>query len=140
MATAVAGWRLGINPFDQPNVESAKVLARNMVKAYETSGALPPIVPTGHGDGLTVYAAPKAGGALPAAGAAAGSANAADVVRDFLRGVRPGDYIALAGVRDADGRDDGGAAAVAGRVPRPAPRGHDRRIRTPLPSLDRAAA
>ena len=94
MATAVVGWRLGINPFDQPNVESAKVLARNMVKAYETSGALPPIVATGHGDGLTVYAAPKAGG-TPAPGAAAGSANPADVVRDFLRGVRPGDYIAL---------------------------------------------
>jgi transaldolase/glucose-6-phosphate isomerase len=28
MATAVAGHRLGINPFDQPNVEAAKVLAR----------------------------------------------------------------------------------------------------------------
>ncbi len=41
MATAVAGYRLGINPFDQPNVESAKVLAREMVAAYEEKGALP---------------------------------------------------------------------------------------------------
>jgi transaldolase / glucose-6-phosphate isomerase len=90
MATAVIGWRLGINPFDQPNVESAKVLARNMVKSYETSGALPPIAATGHGDGMTVYAAGKAAGT-----AAPGAANPADVVREFLRGVQPGDYIAL---------------------------------------------
>jgi transaldolase/glucose-6-phosphate isomerase len=90
LATAVIGWRLGINPFDQPNVESAKVLARSMVKAYETSGALPPIAATSHGDGMTVYAAGKTAGT-----GGAGAANPADAVREFLRGVRPGDYIAL---------------------------------------------
>ncbi len=37
----MAGYRLKINPFDQPNVESAKILAREMVKAYMKSGALP---------------------------------------------------------------------------------------------------
>ncbi|RMG97365.1 MAG: bifunctional transaldolase/phosoglucose isomerase [Chloroflexi bacterium] len=41
MATAVAGYRLGIQPFDQPNVESAKVLARQLVAAYQQSGTLP---------------------------------------------------------------------------------------------------
>jgi glucose-6-phosphate isomerase len=41
MATAVAGHRLGINPFDQPNVEAAKVLARRMVAEYTEKGALP---------------------------------------------------------------------------------------------------
>jgi transaldolase/glucose-6-phosphate isomerase len=41
MATAVAGYRLGINPFNQPNVEAAKVLARQAVAAYAESGALP---------------------------------------------------------------------------------------------------
>jgi glucose-6-phosphate isomerase len=41
MATAVAGHRLGINPFNQPNVEAAKVLARKMVAAYTEKGALP---------------------------------------------------------------------------------------------------
>jgi hypothetical protein len=40
MATAVAGHRLGINPFDQPNVEAAKVLARQMVAQYTATGAL----------------------------------------------------------------------------------------------------
>jgi len=41
MATAVAGHRLGINPFDQPNVEAAKVLARKMIAEYMAQGALP---------------------------------------------------------------------------------------------------
>jgi transaldolase/glucose-6-phosphate isomerase len=41
MATAVAGHRLSINPFDQPNVEVAKVLARKMVAEYTETGVLP---------------------------------------------------------------------------------------------------
>jgi len=40
-ATAVASYLLEINPFDQPNVESAKVLARKMVAAYTETGTLP---------------------------------------------------------------------------------------------------
>jgi len=42
MATAVAGHVLGINPFDQPNVEAAKILARKMVQDFEATGQLPP--------------------------------------------------------------------------------------------------
>jgi glucose-6-phosphate isomerase len=34
MATAVAGYWLEINPFDQPNVESSKELVRQMIAAY----------------------------------------------------------------------------------------------------------
>lgn len=41
MATAVAGARLGINPFDQPNVEAAKILARKMVAEFTEKGKLP---------------------------------------------------------------------------------------------------
>ncbi len=44
MATAVASHYMNINPFDQPNVEAAKVRAREMVAAYTENGALP------HGD------------------------------------------------------------------------------------------
>jgi len=117
MATAVAGWRLRINPFDQPNVESAKILTRNMTKAYETTGALPPLAPTARSDGFTVYIAAGRRGpgsrTTPASTAdATGSevtvasdgppqsvgsdaTGALELVRDFLRGVRPGDYIAL---------------------------------------------
>jgi glucose-6-phosphate isomerase len=45
IATAVAGQRLSINPFDQPNVEAAKVLARSMVAKYTEKGELPSSVP-----------------------------------------------------------------------------------------------
>jgi transaldolase/glucose-6-phosphate isomerase len=41
MATSVAGHLLGINPFDQPNVEATKVLARRMVAEYTEKGTLP---------------------------------------------------------------------------------------------------
>jgi len=40
-ATAVASYFLNINPFNQPNVESAKVQARKMVAEYENTGKLP---------------------------------------------------------------------------------------------------
>ena len=41
LATAVAGARLGIQPFDQPNVEEAKIQAREMIASYQESGSLP---------------------------------------------------------------------------------------------------
>lgn len=42
-ATAVAGFVLDVQPFDQPNVESAKVAARAMMNAYQEKGKLPEI-------------------------------------------------------------------------------------------------
>ena len=41
VATAVAGACMEINPFDQPNVEAAKQIARKMVASYLESGELP---------------------------------------------------------------------------------------------------
>jgi transaldolase/glucose-6-phosphate isomerase len=41
MATAVAGAILGINPFNQPDVEDAKIKTRELTAAFEKSGALP---------------------------------------------------------------------------------------------------
>jgi len=40
IATAVAGAIIGIDPFDQPDVEAAKVKARALVEAYERTGRL----------------------------------------------------------------------------------------------------
>ena len=39
-ATAIAGWSLGIQPFDQPNVEQAKVIAKKIIKDYHEKGKL----------------------------------------------------------------------------------------------------
>lgn len=55
MATALAGYRLGINPFNQPNVEAAKVLARQMVAEYEEKGSLPEPAPNLEEDGITLF-------------------------------------------------------------------------------------
>jgi glucose-6-phosphate isomerase len=40
-ATAIAGFVLDVQPFDQPNVESAKIIARSMVKEFQYKGKLP---------------------------------------------------------------------------------------------------
>ena len=40
-ATATAGWVLGINPFDQPNVQEAKDNTRRVLDGYEAEGRLP---------------------------------------------------------------------------------------------------
>jgi len=55
LATAVAGWRLGIQPFDQPDVESAKVLARQMMKEYRERGKLPEQTILFKEENITVY-------------------------------------------------------------------------------------
>lgn len=60
MATAIAGWSLKINPFDQPNVESAKVLAREMVEEYKSRGSLPLASPELSAEGIDVYSGHKA--------------------------------------------------------------------------------
>jgi transaldolase/glucose-6-phosphate isomerase len=41
MATAAAGSVLGINPFNQPDVEDAKIKTRELTAAFEKTGALP---------------------------------------------------------------------------------------------------
>jgi glucose-6-phosphate isomerase len=56
MATAIAGYFLGINPFDQPNVESAKVAARTMMAAYQKEGELPSLTSSLSEGQMTVYA------------------------------------------------------------------------------------
>jgi transaldolase/glucose-6-phosphate isomerase len=56
LATAVAGAVLGINPFDQPDVEASKTATRQMTEAYETTGALPTPPPVFRADGIALYA------------------------------------------------------------------------------------
>jgi transaldolase / glucose-6-phosphate isomerase len=82
MATALAGRRLGINPFDQPNVEAAKALARSMVEKYRQEGVLPELEPTVVEDGIAAYSAGT-------------ETRVEDAIRGFLAQARPGDYVAL---------------------------------------------
>lgn len=59
-AIPVAGWAIGIQPFDQPNVEAAKILARKMVKEYQEKGKLPELKPALEENGIAVYGDIKA--------------------------------------------------------------------------------
>ena len=81
IATAIAGFFLGIHPFDQPDVEAAKELARQMVTAYQQRGALPAPAPD-LVDGLALYG-PVQGTTLPQA------------LERFLASGEQGAYIAL---------------------------------------------
>jgi glucose-6-phosphate isomerase len=60
MATAVAGWSLGINPFDQPNVESSKMLTRKLVSEYQDKGKLPQSSPDLKVDDIEVFSGQSA--------------------------------------------------------------------------------
>jgi glucose-6-phosphate isomerase/transaldolase/glucose-6-phosphate isomerase len=94
MATAVAGHVLGIQPFDQPNVESAKVRARNVVSAISREGRLPAVQPTVAADGLTVYGDRAA-------------SSVSDAVNQFVEQTRFGDYIAIhAYITPTQGHDE----------------------------------
>ncbi|MGO4738407.1 bifunctional transaldolase/phosoglucose isomerase [Bosea sp. 2KB_26] len=59
IATAVAGAIIGINPFDQPDVEASKTRTRALTEAYEASRSLPVETPVFRENGLALYADPR---------------------------------------------------------------------------------
>jgi transaldolase/glucose-6-phosphate isomerase len=69
MATAVAGAILGINPFNQPDVEDAKIKTRELTAAFEKSGKLPPEKPVMSTAEADLYTDDKNAAALRKAGA-----------------------------------------------------------------------
>jgi len=85
IATAVAGAMLGINPFDEPNVQEAKDATRKILDEYKVSGRLARTAPDRTlpgGIGLTLSAAARE--ALPG--------QSADALLTLLR---QGDYFSL---------------------------------------------
>ena len=54
-ATAVAGAIMQINPFNQPDVESAKIEARKLTEEYEATGELPEEMPFFEGEGIKLF-------------------------------------------------------------------------------------
>jgi transaldolase/glucose-6-phosphate isomerase len=84
-ATAVAGSVMGINPFNQPDVEAAKIETRQLTDEYEQTGSLPDETPFFEGDGLKFFSnSPVAG------------STAAEIVTTFINeNVKPHDYFAI---------------------------------------------
>src|SRR5260221_6398665 len=64
MATAVAGSIIGINPFDQPDVEASKIATKKLTEEYERNGSLPAETPMFGAEGVKLFADEKNAGAL----------------------------------------------------------------------------
>jgi len=69
IATSVAGAVMGINPFNQPDVESAKIETRALTAAYEQTGKLPEREPILVDAGVELYATESYAAKLKAAAA-----------------------------------------------------------------------
>lgn len=89
VATAVAGAELGVNPFDQPDVEAAKVEARKLAAAVEATGELPHEAPLAVDGPLAFFADAGLAARLDP------GADAAGVLAAHLARLVPGDYFAL---------------------------------------------
>lgn len=64
IATAVAGSIIGINPFDQPDVEASKIATRKLTDEYEQTGSLPAESPMFAAEGIKLFADERNAGAL----------------------------------------------------------------------------
>jgi len=91
IATAVAGSIIGINAFNQPDVEASKVETRKLTSEYEAKGKLPVEVPFFEANGVQFYADEKNVAAIH------GGLNAAAVLKTHLSRLNPGDYFAVLG-------------------------------------------
>ena len=92
MATAVAGAIIGINPFDQPDVEAAKVAARELTDAYEKSGTLAADKPVFKQNGIALYTDERNAQALRQAGA---NSTLESWLRAQFGRLHAGDYFAV---------------------------------------------
>jgi transaldolase/glucose-6-phosphate isomerase len=92
MATAVAGAVLGINPFNQPDVEDAKIKTRELIAAFEKSGALPAEKPVMSSAQADIYTDDKNAAALRRAGA---DGDLGSWLKAHLARSGAGDYVAL---------------------------------------------
>jgi glucose-6-phosphate isomerase len=91
VATSVAGSVMGINPFNQPDVESAKIETRALTAAYEQTGKLPAREPVLVGAGFKLYATEAYAAKLKAA---APSETLAGYLRAHLGQIHASDYFA----------------------------------------------
>jgi transaldolase / glucose-6-phosphate isomerase len=89
VATAVAGAILGINAFNQPDVEASKIATRKLTSEYENTGRLPAESPFFESDGMKLFADQRNVDALR------GGSKLRDVLGLHLRRASAGDYFGL---------------------------------------------
>jgi transaldolase / glucose-6-phosphate isomerase len=93
IATAVAGSIIGINAFNQPDVEASKIATRNLTSEYEKTGSLPAEKPILEDSGIKLFTDAKNADAL--AKAAGNDKSLLGYLRAHLHRAGVGDYFAL---------------------------------------------
>jgi transaldolase / glucose-6-phosphate isomerase len=95
IATAVAGAIIGINAFNQPDVEASKIATRNLTTEYEKNGSLPAEKPVIEDAGIKLFTDEI--NAAELAKAAGGAKSLAGYLKAHLARIKPGDYFAVLG-------------------------------------------
>ncbi len=93
IATAVAGSIIGINPFDQPDVEASKIATRTLTEEYEKRGSLPAEKPLLEEAGIKLFTDDKNAAELKKA--AGGEQSLAGYLKAHTTRIKSGDYFAL---------------------------------------------
>ena len=93
IATAVAGSVMGINSFDQPDVEASKLATQKLTSEFEQTGSLPPEKPILEDGGVQFFADDENASVLAAA--AGGEKSLDSFVQAHLGRLSGGDYLAL---------------------------------------------
>jgi transaldolase/glucose-6-phosphate isomerase len=93
IATAVAGSIIGINAFNQPDVEASKIETRKLTDEYEKSGSLPQETPFYQDKGVKLYSDDKNASALKQA--VGKDATLAGYLRAHVNRLKAGDYFAV---------------------------------------------
>ncbi|MGB8507147.1 MAG: bifunctional transaldolase/phosoglucose isomerase [Pyrinomonadaceae bacterium] len=88
LATAFAGWRLGINPFDQPNVQESKDATKELLESFKQNGSLQEQSALVTDGTLTIYADEATRAELPAG-------SIGETLKAHLARAGAGDYVAL---------------------------------------------
>jgi glucose-6-phosphate isomerase len=86
-ATACAGWSLGINPFDQPNVQESKDATKELLSTFVNHGSLPEQNKLVADELITIYAESTADNLS--------AMSTLQAIRSLLASVKTGNYIAL---------------------------------------------
>jgi len=90
IAAAIAGIVIGINPFDQPNVEESKKNTNQLLEDWSRQGYFKKDPPLLENSTISIYAGKKSEQLL-----ADHHDSAGDLVNCFISGAKPNDYIAL---------------------------------------------
>ena len=94
IATAVAGAIIGINAFNQPDVEASKIATRELTSEYEKTGSLRAETPVVEDSGIKLFTDEKNAAALAKAAA---DKSLVGYLRAHLARIKAGDYFAVLG-------------------------------------------